>query len=46
MLLIGTLMMGFWLSLVGGLQARFGHWGVDDHENRESCFVQVILMNS
>ncbi|KAG6818460.1 hypothetical protein H0H93_004798, partial [Arthromyces matolae] len=27
MLLAGTLLMGFWLSLVGGLQARFGHWG-------------------
>ncbi|KIJ90947.1 hypothetical protein K443DRAFT_14809 [Laccaria amethystina LaAM-08-1] len=27
MLLTGTLLMGFWLFLVGGLQARFGHWG-------------------
>ena len=27
MLIIGTLFMGFWLCLVGGLQARFGHWG-------------------
>jgi len=27
MLLIGTLLMGFWLMLVGGLQGRFGHWG-------------------
>ncbi|KAG5733106.1 High-affinity glucose transporter, partial [Termitomyces sp. T112] len=27
MLVIGTLLMGFWLCLVGGLQARFGHWG-------------------
>lgn len=27
MLIIGTLLMGFWLSLVGGLQGRFGDWG-------------------
>jgi len=27
MLLAGTLAMGFFLYLVGGLQARFGHWG-------------------
>ncbi|GLB40833.1 putative major facilitator superfamily, sugar transporter (TC 2.A.1.1) family protein [Lyophyllum shimeji] len=27
MLLAGTLLMGFWLCLVGGLQGRFGHWG-------------------
>lgn len=27
MLILGTLFMGFWLYLVGGLQARFGHWG-------------------
>lgn len=27
MLIIGTLLMGFWLCLVGGLQARFGAWG-------------------
>lgn len=27
MLLCGTLAMGFFLYLVGGLQARFGHWG-------------------
>jgi len=30
MLVIGTLLMGFWLSLVGGLQGRFGEWGVVD----------------
>lgn len=30
MLLIGTLLMGFWLMLVGGLQGRFGHWGSVD----------------
>ncbi|ETW76257.1 MFS sugar transporter [Heterobasidion irregulare TC 32-1] len=27
MLLAGTLFMGFWLMLVGGLQGRYGHWG-------------------
>jgi hypothetical protein len=27
MLLAGTMFMGFWLFLVGGLQGRFGHWG-------------------
>jgi hypothetical protein len=26
MLLVGTLLMGFWMFLVGGLQGRFGHW--------------------
>lgn len=26
MLLVGTLLMGFWMFLVGGIQARFGHW--------------------
>lgn len=26
MLLVGLMLMGFWLFLVGGLQARFGHW--------------------
>ncbi|CAK5267723.1 unnamed protein product [Mycena citricolor] len=26
MLLAGTLAMGFWLFLVGGLQSKFGHW--------------------
>ncbi|KAG6844282.1 hypothetical protein H0H87_008188 [Tephrocybe sp. NHM501043] len=30
MLIAGTLLMGFWLSLVGGLQGRFGHWGTID----------------
>ncbi|KAF9004361.1 general substrate transporter [Cyathus striatus] len=27
MLLIGTLLMGFFLFLVGGIQGRFGNWG-------------------
>ena len=30
MLLIGTLLMGFWLCLVGGLQGHFGEWGIID----------------
>jgi hypothetical protein len=30
MLVIGTLLMGFWLSLVGGLQGRYGDWGIVD----------------
>ena len=30
MLLFGTFFMGFWLMLVGGLQARFGEWGTLD----------------
>ncbi|THU83050.1 general substrate transporter [Dendrothele bispora CBS 962.96] len=33
MLILGTLFMGFFLYLVGGLQARFGHWGVVDNSN-------------
>lgn len=35
MLLAGTLAMGFWLFLVGGLQGRFGDWG-DIEGNRAS----------
>lgn len=30
MLLAGTLAMGFWLCMVGGLQGHFGHWGSVD----------------
>lgn len=30
MLLVGTLLMGFWMFLVGGLQGRFGQWGAPD----------------
>jgi len=30
MILAGTLLMGFWLYLVGGLQGRFGNWGSID----------------
>ncbi|KAF8148046.1 general substrate transporter [Crassisporium funariophilum] len=26
MLLVGTLLMGFWMFLVGGIQGRFGNW--------------------
>ncbi|KAK0199886.1 general substrate transporter [Desarmillaria ectypa] len=31
MLLLGTLFMGFFLFLVGGLQGHFGHWGTVDN---------------
>ncbi|KAG6865298.1 hypothetical protein C0991_003683 [Blastosporella zonata] len=30
MLIIGTLVMGFWLCLVGGLQGKYGSWGEVD----------------
>jgi MFS family permease len=36
LLLIGTLLMGFWLFLVGGLQGRMGHWGLVSTD-REPC---------
>lgn len=32
MLLAGTAFMGFFLMLVGGLQGRFGHWGIVENE--------------
>lgn len=32
MLLIGTLLMAFFLFLVGGLQSHYGKWGVVDNE--------------
>ncbi|KAG8772654.1 hypothetical protein FRC16_005615 [Serendipita sp. 398] len=32
MLIIGLLLMGFWLFLVGGLQGRYGNWGDVDGE--------------
>ncbi|TFK23864.1 general substrate transporter [Coprinopsis marcescibilis] len=41
MLLAGTLFMGFFLFLVGGLQARFGDWG--DHEGKR---VWVVTDNA
>ena len=34
MLLIGLAFMGFWLFLVGGLQARFGAWGTVDNARK------------
>ncbi|PFH49846.1 hypothetical protein AMATHDRAFT_75960 [Amanita thiersii Skay4041] len=40
MLLAGTLLMGFWLYVVGGLQSRFGDWGDVDGSR-----VWVILNN-
>ena len=42
LLLIGTLFMGFWLFLVGGLQGRFGFWGTVDGD-REIYFVAVAF---
>ncbi|KAG6827007.1 hypothetical protein H0H92_013591 [Tricholoma furcatifolium] len=33
MLLAGTLAMGFWLCLVGGLQGRYGAWGFVDGDS-------------
>ncbi|TEB26103.1 glucose transporter [Coprinellus micaceus] len=49
MLLAGTLAMGFWLYLVGGLQGRFGHWGTLDGktvwlvENNDSATKAIIV---
>lgn len=34
MLIIGTLLMGFWLMLVGGLQGRFGDWGLNGTDRK------------
>lgn len=48
MLLVGTLLMGFWLFLVGGLQGRFGAWGdvdgsrvwvISDHESATHAII-------
>ena len=45
MLLVGTLLMGFWMFLVGGIQGRFGHWGADSWviENNHSATIAVIV---
>ncbi|KAF5354221.1 hypothetical protein D9756_006878 [Leucocoprinus leucothites] len=49
MLLAGTLLMGFWLYLVGGLQGRFGHWGTVDNnpiwvvENNDAATKAIIV---
>ncbi|TFK37843.1 general substrate transporter [Crucibulum laeve] len=49
MLLIGTLGMGFWLFLVGGIQGRFGHWADVDGsavwviENNDAATKAVIV---
>ncbi|KAF8805033.1 general substrate transporter [Phlegmacium glaucopus] len=40
MLLVGTLLMGFWMFLVGGIQARFGEWS-----NASGSNVWVIADN-
>ena len=41
MLLTGTLLMGFWLFLVGGLQARFGDWGELNGNSKFLNFLDV-----
>lgn len=49
LLVVGTLLMGFWLSLVGGLQGHFGHWGIVDGsrvwviENHEAATKAIIV---
>jgi len=49
MLLAGTLLMGFWLFLVGGLQGRFGHWGIVNNaqiwvvENNDAATKAIIV---
>ena len=51
MLLAGTLLMGFWLYLVGGLQGGFGHWGTIDSdrvwmiENNDGVTKAVIVFS-
>ncbi|KAF4609468.1 hypothetical protein D9613_012243 [Agrocybe pediades] len=40
MLLVGTLLMGFWMFLVGGLQGRFGHWGAPDGTGRQVWVIE------
>lgn len=48
MLLIGLAFMGFWLFLVGGLQARFGAWGTVDGSGKllRSFVFEFILIKS
>jgi len=49
MLLAGTLMMGFWLMLVGGLQGKFGDWGLVGNDRRHPfplLFLNTILTSS
>lgn len=46
MLLTGTLLMGFWLFLVGGLQARFGHWGELNGNSKFQNLTDVFFQNA
>jgi MFS family permease len=39
MLLTGTLLMGFWMFLVGGLQGHFGHWADTDGSGKVSWVI-------
>lgn len=41
MLLVGTLLMGFFLFLVGGIQGRFGQWGDVDG----SCMINPLFLH-
>ncbi|KAL9710055.1 high affinity glucose transporter [Leucoagaricus gongylophorus] len=49
MILAGTLLMGFWLYLVGGLQGRFGNWSSIDNspiwvvENNDPATKAIIV---
>ncbi|THU79274.1 hypothetical protein K435DRAFT_574593, partial [Dendrothele bispora CBS 962.96] len=43
LLILGTLLMGFFLYLVGGLQARFGHWSVAVVEDHDSASEGIIV---
>jgi len=44
MILAGTLLMGFWLYLVGGLQGRFGNWGSVDGNRMFLVFAAPPLL--
>ena len=39
MLLAGTLLMGFWMFLVGGLQGRYGHWDVAEGSGKRQWMI-------
>uniref|UniRef100_A0A8H7XWD9 Major facilitator superfamily (MFS) profile domain-containing protein n=1 Tax=Psilocybe cubensis TaxID=181762 RepID=A0A8H7XWD9_PSICU len=40
MLLWGSLLMGFWMFLVGGIQGRFGHWSTPDSTGKTVWIIQ------
>ncbi|KAJ3476770.1 hypothetical protein NLI96_g10930 [Meripilus lineatus] len=43
MLVLGTLFMGFWLMLVGGLQGRFGDWGQVGKDRHDAATKAIIV---